>query len=1256
MKIMQPKPHSTSWSRVLAAVSTGLALAGGISTASAADKTWTGAGDAYSWSDGANWGGSAPVANDHLFFDGNAGTNNNNDILADTDFSGITFNAGAGLFTITGNEVDLLGGVTNLSANPQTLSLNMEQTGNRTHYTLANMTYDGVMRNNALIKRGPATITLAGGAGNSSLRAEIYDGALVLAKTVSSALGSSPIVASDTGILRIAGPATDQIHFNQRVVVTNGGVLQIQNTFEEIGALSGSNSLTGVIENGLAGTTNRLDIGGGSGHEGIYSGLIRNGAAGVLNLRVYRHDNKYAFNGTHTYTGTTEINNTSGTGITRMIMNGTHAGGGDYIINGHASTTDRKAGLCGSGFISAASTEARIRGLISPGGSLSADLSDLAAFTDTTAVLTISNNVTITNGTLDIQVNGTTAGTSHDQLAVAGAGVLTLTNADLQLLIAYAPSVGDKLTIVKVQGTAAANTTGQFASLNGVATDLSQGAKFIEPLSGQTFQISYRAEGTSFDAGVNGNDVMLQVVPPLYNQKLTWRGNGTDNNWDSITTANWWNGTNLVTFTNSDFVSFDNSGTNNTPINLVGDLTPNFMTVDATKDYVLAGSGKLTGAISITKTNTGTLSLVTDNDASGSMAIRAGTVQVGTNGTSGAIGGTITVSPNGIFAVNRSDDTTFANTTFSGPGAFVHKGDGQLTVTADIPFTGRATNSGGLLQLGDGTSLLGSLAGDVNVPSGKQLTYKYSNGQKDVYNSLSGSGTVVYDSSLGGTIKIATTPVSSNFTGVANLITGTRLWCSDFNAGYNLGNGNTMNVPDSCQIWIDRSATPYNQVFNITGNGYAGDSPMLGALRLFGSTLNGEINLLADARIGGTISSATILAPVKGSFRLEVLGNADYQLNMGPTNGTHTYASTLVTRGWIVALNSSAISTGPLSLDIAGGLRLNGNNLAVASLTDITGIEGVTGSGAQVQNNHGSTAATLTVGSDNSDFAYGTYGGVFGNGGSAPLNVTKIGAGIFTVSGINTNTGVVTVNGGTLALSGSGSFANASKIIANASLDLAGIGGTLTLTSGQTLGGSGTVAGAVDAPAGSTVAPGASVGTLTVSGNVTLNGNLHMELNRTNAPFNCDRLVSSGGTITYGGSLQVTNIGPALQVNDTFQLFPSGVAGFGGNITLATTDATGATYTWQNNIATLGSVKVLTVSGAVNPVPTNIVATVSGGNLNLSWPADRKGWSLQAQTNALSVGLKTNWVTLGYESTNAVSIPINAANPAVFYRLFYVAP
>jgi hypothetical protein len=86
-------------------------------------------------------------------------------------------------------------------------------------------------------------------------------------------------------------------------------------------------------------------------------------------------------------------------------------------------------------------------------------------------------------------------------------------------------------------------------------------------------------------------------------------------------------------------------------------------------------------------------------------------------------------------------------------------------------------------------------------------------------------------------------------------------------------------------------------------------------------------------------------------------------------------------------------------------------------------------------------------------------------------------------------------------------------------------------------------------------------------------------------------------------------------------------------------------------ISGLGSLRV------ANPVatnPTNIVAVVSGSNLNLSWPADHTGWRLETQTNSLSVGISTNWSTWpGSAATNAVSVPISPANPTVFFRLVY---
>ena len=70
--------------------------------------------------------------------------------------------------------------------------------------------------------------------------------------------------------------------------------------------------------------------------------------------------------------------------------------------------------------------------------------------------------------------------------------------------------------------------------------------------------------------------------------------------------------------------------------------------------------------------------------------------------------------------------------------------------------------------------------------------------------------------------------------------------------------------------------------------------------------------------------------------------------------------------------------------------------------------------------------------------------------------------------------------------------------------------------------------------------------------------------------------------------------------------------------------------------------------------PPELPETVSGGNLSLTWPADHTGWRLEVQTNSLSSGLGTNWVTWPNSTgTNAVSIPVNPTNPSVFFRLVY---
>jgi hypothetical protein len=94
--------------------------------------------------------------------------------------------------------------------------------------------------------------------------------------------------------------------------------------------------------------------------------------------------------------------------------------------------------------------------------------------------------------------------------------------------------------------------------------------------------------------------------------------------------------------------------------------------------------------------------------------------------------------------------------------------------------------------------------------------------------------------------------------------------------------------------------------------------------------------------------------------------------------------------------------------------------------------------------------------------------------------------------------------------------------------------GTLTLASGQTIQGGGTVQGDLTAATNSTVSPGQSVGLLTVSGDIVLDGTTTIEIHKAG---NTNDLLRSAGYISYGGTLAVSNLSDAFVVGDSFKIF-----------------------------------------------------------------------------------------------------------------------
>jgi hypothetical protein len=92
-------------------------------------------------------------------------------------------------------------------------------------------------------------------------------------------------------------------------------------------------------------------------------------------------------------------------------------------------------------------------------------------------------------------------------------------------------------------------------------------------------------------------------------------------------------------------------------------------------------------------------------------------------------------------------------------------------------------------------------------------------------------------------------------------------------------------------------------------------------------------------------------------------------------------------------------------------------------------------------------------------------------------------------------------------------------------------------------------------------------------------------------------------------------------------------------------DAEGELYALVTNTSANGTGGIV-----YKLVAVRLTARVSGGNLEISWPAS--GARLEVQTNSPAVGIGPNWVTVpGSATTNRVVVAIDPGNGNVFYRL-----
>lgn len=156
--------------------------------------------------------------------------------------------------------------------------------------------------------------------------------------------------------------------------------------------------------------------------------------------------------------------------------------------------------------------------------------------------------------------------------------------------------------------------------------------------------------------------------------------------------------------------------------------------------------------------------------------------------------------------------------------------------------------------------------------------------------------------------------------------------------------------------------------------------------------------------------------------------------------------------------------------------------------------------------------------------------------------------------------------------------------------------------------------------------------------------------------------IGSTNTLTVNNAIATVTLGNLNQTFDgTARIVTSTTAPAGLTVAL-TYDGSPNAPTNVGTYLVIGTVvdalyvgsatnNLVVVSGISN-TPTNIISSVTGNQLTITWPESHLGWILQAQTNDLSAGLSGNWFDVtGSETGTQAVITIDPVNPTVFFRL-----
>jgi len=534
--------------------------------------------------------------------------------------------------------------------------------------------------------------------------------------------------------------------------------------------------------------------------------------------------------------------------------------------------------------------------------------------------------------------------------------------------------------------------------------------------------------------------------------------------------------------------------------------------------------GLISGSGNLIKEGSGGFSLSANNTYTGGTLISAGTLQLGSQGTTGWVAGDIT--NNGTLAFNRTDDVVFSHQV-TGTGTVQKMGFNTLTVTGDFKNTGSTEIDLGTLQIGNGGTT-GSMVGDV----------------------LIGSGTLAFDRSddltYGGAISGSYGQLIKMGAGTLTL-TGTSTQGSLRIDGGTLVTDGTLRIASGASLGskVHVGGNNANAVLQIDHGATVGVAEL------------DEGGTLDNA---GVVQSVTLGVPYMSTGAVTVLNHDGGVIDTEPSLTSSSTAA-------VQLLQNTTLTNGAGST-IRGYSGVTSQGVVNNAGGTITGVyaDGINGNPTLVNNTNG---GQITAGSY-PPFNFALRSGVSTQANSAVIN--NLGAS--TISGVRsgivmgdggtlTNDGASTISGNVGAIVSSGSSATGtvnnlggSRITGTLAGITLGDGGTVTNGAGSTIettaASSGdcsvTLACSIYVPVYSAIGNFGSNGALTLSNAGYIVGDVQMD------PGLINNITLIAGGYIHGALKIGTNAQSTLTLDGdagTTQLYSTAVTGattFGGNL------------------------------------------------------------------------------------------------------------